>query len=204
MRVVYNAPVTLTFALLSLLVLISINYNPNITLDYFSTPGDFALTSPRFYFTMFSYVLGHSGGNHFRGNMLAILLVGPLLEEKYGSRKLLIMILITAVTTSVLNTLFYHTGVLGASGIVFMMLLIASCVNIRRGQLPITLVLAVVIHLWQEAMQLQSSDNIGHFAHLLGGICGAIFGLLWPPKPGSSADPLSNSNRYAGPIKKLA
>ncbi len=183
MKVVYNAPVVLTFAFLSFAVLLaSVYITPRITWDYFCTSGDFGFASPRFYFTLVSYVLGHASGAHFNSNLMIILLVGPLLEEKNGSRRMVVMILVTAIVTSLLHTLLYSQGILGASGIAFMMLILASWVNARRGEIPLTLVLAVVIHVRQEIVPLLSEDNISHLAHILGGFLGALFGLVWHPK----------------------
>ena len=51
------------------------------------------------------------------------------------------MILVTALLTALLNAVFFNTGLLGASGIVFMLILLSSCANIRAGEIPLTLIL---------------------------------------------------------------
>ena len=45
-----------------------------------------------------------------------ILLLGPVLEERHGSGSLLVMIVITALVTGVINVAFLDTALLGASG----------------------------------------------------------------------------------------
>ena len=49
---------------------------------------------------------------------LYILLIGPMIEEKYGTFNLLIMMLITAGITGIINYIRGRKRILGASGIV--------------------------------------------------------------------------------------
>ncbi|MDY4507258.1 MAG: rhomboid family intramembrane serine protease [Candidatus Faecousia sp.] len=37
----------------------------------------------------FTHVFGHVGFDHFLGNAMCLLLIGPMLEEKYGSKVIL-------------------------------------------------------------------------------------------------------------------
>jgi len=110
-------------------------------------------------------------------NMMLLLLVGPILEEKYGSRILLIMIAIVAVITGLVNIIFFpQAALLGASGVVFMMIIMASVVGMKRGEIPLTLLVVAVIYLGQEIVTgISSTDNISQLTHIIGGICGGIF-----------------------------
>ena len=64
---------------------------------------------------LFTHVLGHAGYSHYMGNMLLLLLVGPPLEEKYGSRTLLLTIAVTALVTGLAQFIFFpQTALLGA------------------------------------------------------------------------------------------
>ena len=101
-----------------------------------------------------------------------------MLEEKYGSKILLIMISLTAFLTGVLHCLFFSNGLLGASGIVFMMIILSSMVSLGQGRIPLTLILAVAIYLGQEVTGLVQKDNISQMTHILGGICGGIYGFI--------------------------
>ena len=92
-RLQYNAPVTLSFFLLSLFVLLL-----DILTSGWSTAHLFCvyrspLNDPLFYIRLFGHVLGHAGWDHFLNNMLLFLVIGPPMEEKYGSRTLLLGIL---------------------------------------------------------------------------------------------------------------
>ena len=175
----YNAPVTLTFSLICALVL-GVHYYTNgySTRLLFMTYNN-SLFNPLTYIRLVTYVFGHAGFDHFFGNITYILLLGPMIEEKYGSKKLMYMILITAVVGGILNNiLFPEVALCGASGIVFMMIILASSTSFERGQIPLTMILAVFIYLGGEIYDaIYATDNISQLAHIAGGICGAVFGL---------------------------
>ena len=113
-----------------------------------------------------------------------ILLVGPMVEERYGSRQLVKMILLTAFLTGLLQVIFFpRYALLGASGIVFMLMLLSSATNFKRGELPLTLIIVAVLYIGQEFWAgLYAADNVSHFAHIIGGVCGGIFGLNQPAR----------------------
>lgn len=136
--------------------------------------------SPVDYLRLVSHAIGHSSWSHLMGNFAIILLLGPILEEKYGSLNMLIMMLITALVTGLLNVLFLSTGLLGASGIVFMMILLVSFTNIRQGDIPLTFILVVVLYLTQEFANALRDDSVSQFAHITGGAIGSLFGFLHP------------------------
>lgn len=174
----YNSVVVLTFFFFSFIVLI-LNYftkgksNKLLFSSYRSSP--FELLT---YIRLFTHVLGHSGWNHFKNNFLYILLIGPMIEEKYGSLNLLIMILITALSTGVINSLVSKNRVLGASDIVFMFIVLSSFVNIHSGKIPVTLILILIFYVIDEIKDgLFKKDNVSHLGHLIGAICGCIYGF---------------------------
>lgn len=179
MRIRYNAPVTLTFSLISVLVLVIDGFTgAGLTGSLFSVPP--ALSWTRFvdYMRLFTHTLGHADWNHLISNLAFILLLGPILEEKYGSSSLAVMILITALITGLLNVLFLSTGLLGASGIVFMMILLSSFTRVRQGEIPLTFILVVILYLTREIVGAFANDQISQFAHIIGGVTGSLFGFL--------------------------
>lgn len=177
MKIVYNSPVVLTFALACTLVLAVNLATGNLLLPLFSVGPTMHWSNPLDYLRLFTYVLGHAGVQHLVGNMMMLLLLGPLLEEKYGAKLLLGMIAITAVVTGLLQVLLFDESLLGASGIVFMMIILASVTNAKRGTIPVTLLLVVVLYIGQEFYNAIGSDQISQFAHIIGGTCGAALGL---------------------------
>lgn len=134
--------------------------------------------SPISVITLITHVIGHSSIDHLLGNMTFILLVGPIVEEKYGSRRTLIMVVLTALITGILNILFFDTGLLGASGIVFMLILLVSFTNVKSGEIPITFILVALLFVGKEIWQSIGEDSISQFAHIIGGVCGSIFGFI--------------------------
>ena len=183
MRIRYNAPVTLTFTLVSTgVLLLHALTGGELIYRYFSIGPSINTSSPIEYLRLFSHVLGHADWNHLLSNFAFILLLGPILEEKHGSRGLFVMILITALVTGVLNVLFLPTGLLGASGIVFMMILLGSFTNFGKGDIPLTFILVVALYLTREFITAFQADSISQFAHIVGGFCGGLFGFLRPRK----------------------
>ncbi len=190
MRIHYNSPVILTFALISAVVmLISNSTGGTFTMAFFSTGPGLSYTDISTYFRLFSHIAGHANWEHLVGNFSIILLIGPLLEEKYGSQLMLVMVLFTAFVTALLNNLLFTTGLLGASGIVFMLILLSSFASVRSGSLPLTFIIIVVLYLGKEVYGALKMDNVSQFAHILGGICGGVFGFAGQKILGSAEAP---------------
>ena len=179
MRLKYNSPIILTFALLSTIVLLLTKYIwPDLTSAWFTAPAQFDFGNILSYPRMFSHVIGHADVNHLLGNFTFILLLGPIIEEKYGSGRLFGMILLTALITGLGNAFLFKTGLLGASGIVFMLIIISSFTNIKDKELPITFLLIAAIFLGKEVVQAFQDNNISEFAHIIGGLCGGLYGVV--------------------------
>lgn len=187
MKLKYNAPTTLTISLAAMVVFV-VSYmftGGKLAETWFMVPGRgaFDFHDPVQYVKLFSYVLGHKDWAHIFGNLSILLLIGPILEEGYGSVSMLVMTLITALVTGLLNVFFFPTSLYGASGIVFMMILLASFTNFGKGEIPITFILVMLLYLGQEVWNaIVARDNISHFAHIIGGFCGSLFGFFRPPK----------------------
>ncbi len=184
MTIKYNAPTTLTFTFVCGAVLLLDALLPGLVENWFSVPGrgGFDAGSFRDYLRLFTHVMGHADLNHFLSNFSFILLLGPILETNYGSGGLLIMTAITAVVTGLLNILMFPTGLMGASGIVFMMILLSSFTNFNKGEVPLTFILVLVLYLGREVVNAFTANNISEFGHIIGGLCGSIFGYLKPAR----------------------
>jgi membrane associated rhomboid family serine protease len=185
MRIKYNAPTVLTFALASALVLLlSKTLLPGLVENWFTAPGrgGFSPSRARHWLGIFTHVMGHANWAHLIGNFSVILLVGPMLEESYGSLSLLLMMAITALVTGVLNVLLFRSTLMGASGVVFMMILLASFTNFSHGEIPLTFILVLILYLGGQLFESFRTDNISQFAHIVGGFCGSLFGFFRPPR----------------------
>jgi membrane associated rhomboid family serine protease len=170
-RISYNAPVVLTFALLAVIVQLVAPGS-----RWFAAAPEFHGTES--YVGLISHILGHGGWDHLIGNFMLILLLGPILEERYGSTSLMVMIVLTALVTGIVNVTFFNTYLVGASGIAFMMILLASTANIKSGEIPLTFIAVAIIYLGGEVVKAFEDDKVSQMAHLVGGVVGAAFGFL--------------------------
>lgn len=178
-KITYNAPVILTFTLLAGAALLLGDLTDGASTRQFFSVYRASLLSPLFYLRLFTHALGHSGFSHYAGNFIYILLLGPAVEEKYGSRRLLWMILFTAGLTGLLQVILYpNTALLGASGIVYMLIVLNSATNFQRGEIPLTLIIVTVFFIGGQVYSgLTAADNISQLAHIVGGLTGGVLGL---------------------------
>ena len=178
--IVFNSPVVLSFAALSLLVLVLDNFLGHWLISNYFCVFRSSLLNPLTYLRFFTHVLGHASYEHYINNMLLILIVGPSLEERYGSEKLLWSILFTAFITGVAQFIFFPgTALLGASGIAFMMIIMSSFAGYRGGTIPVTLIVVFALYIGQEVLDaIMLRDSVSQFTHVLGGICGAGIGFM--------------------------
>lgn len=183
-KIRYDSPVTLTFAFLALAAL-GLGYVTNgwTTENLFSVYR--SSVSPLWFVRLFGHTLGHADMTHFVSNMTLFLLLGPQLERRYGSKNLLEMMGIASVVAAAFQMIFFpKVMLLGASGLVFMMIILTSAVNLKDGGIPLSMILVVLIYLGSEIWDaFTAHDNISHLTHILGGVCGAVFGFLYAKDP---------------------
>ena len=190
LHISYNAPVTLTFSIATVIIFILEQFVFKGMVGFFFTaPGRigsdmfFSWENPLDYIRIISHVFGHMTWEHLLGNISYILILGPLLEERYGSKMLVLMMTTTAIVTGVLNACFIPRSMVGASGIAFMMILLSSFTAISRHQIPLTFILVLVLFIGQEVFISWKNSDIAALAHITGGICGSLFGFLHAHKP---------------------
>lgn len=176
MIISYNAPFTLTFTFLCILVrLLGDQFTQSLFMSYPSWQVD----QPLDYVRLFTHAAGHSDWNHLVGNISMLLILGPILEEKYTSMHVTLMAFITALATGMMNVWFSSNGLLGASGVVFMMILLSSFGNMRTGKIPLTFLLVLLLFIGKEVLSLGNQDQVAHFAHIIGGLIGGVFGFVF-------------------------
>lgn len=184
LKIVINAPTVIGFvALMFIATLAGILTGGSATRALFSTWHS-SLLSPLTYLRFFTHVLGHSGWSHFMGNAAYILLLGPMMEEKYGSTALIKVIVITALITGVVNYIFFpNVALCGASGVVFAFIVLTSFTGFGDGEIPLSFILIAVIFIGQQVYEgAFVRDDISQLSHIIGGIVGAVIGYLWNKK----------------------
>ena len=183
MKLTFNSPVVLIFS--AICGVVSILSSVDLDMNLFVLRPNWEISNPSWYFRIFSHSMGHANMEHLMGNLAFILLLGPIVEEKYGSKNLAIMMFTTAVLTGLIHTLFFNVGLLGASGIVFMLILLVSLVNFNSKEIPLTFILIVIVYIGKEVIGTFSEDQVAHSTHIIGGIIGAVFGFIFSNKKGT-------------------
>lgn len=177
-KISYNAPVTLSFVLVSFCVtvigIITNNKSTEIFFSVYRSP----LTNPSTYIRILTHVAGHMGLEHFMGNAMFLLLLGPLLEEKYGSSTMIKIILSTALITGIVHCILFGNSMLcGASGVVFACIVLSSFTAFREGEVPLSFLLVAILFIGKEVYNgVTVIDNISNLTHILGGAVGGFAG----------------------------
>ena len=183
-KIVINAPAVIGFtALMFAATLAGVLSGGRMTGLLFRTYHS-SLASPLTYLRLFTHVLGHTGWSHFMGNASYILLLGPMLEEKYGSSALVKVIAVTAVITGVVNYIFFPgVALCGASGVVFAFIILTSGTGFGAGEIPLSFILIAIIFIGQQVYEgIFIQDNVSQISHIAGGAVGAVIGYAWNKK----------------------
>lgn len=176
LKITFNAPVVLAFIIISAVATyigqsVSSSLMSKIFMVYHSSPKD-----PFTYIRMVCHVFGQSNWQHYLVNATYLLLLGPMLEEKYGGKRIIIVMLVTALVSGLIHYFFFQNQVLcGASGIVFAFILLTSFTGIKKGEIPVTFILIMVIFLGQQIYDgITSIGSISHLSQIIGGVVGCI------------------------------
>ena len=176
----FNSPVVLGFTFLCLAVLFLDWLTNSWTTRNLFCVYNSSLVNPLTYVRFFGHVLGHANWDHFIGNIMLLLIVGPLLEEKYGSINILFVIVSTALVTGLVHFfLFPNTALLGASGVVFAFILLAPFTSIKEKTIPVTVILVAIIYIGEQIYSgITVKDNVSNLTHILGGFIGSGLGFV--------------------------
>ena len=186
LRITFNAPVILSLVAISFIATL-LNYITGGASGriFFMTYRSPAL-APMTWIRAFTHIFGHADWSHLIGNMSYILLLGPMLEEKYSSQTLAAVIAITAFGTSLVNYIFFPEVCLcGASGVVFAFILMSSFTSFKEGEIPVTFLLVAVFFIGSQIFDgITVQDNISNMAHIVGGVIGGFLGYELNKKSG--------------------
>ena len=175
----FNSPVVLVLTIVSLAVVL-LNLIPALDMPELLGARRTTFSDPMQYIRMFTSAFVHTGMAQYAGFFMLILAIGPMVEEKYGSLRLVILIVITSFVTGVISILFFPgADTVGASGIIFMLILMASFTNLKLKKFPLTVLLVIILYLGNEIMNdLFKAENVSNVSYIIGGAAGAAFGML--------------------------
>lgn len=138
-----------------------------------------SLLNPLTYVRCVCHVFGHADWSHLIGNMMYLLILGPMIEEKYGTSSTVFVMAVTAVVTGIVSMIFFPgVRLLGASGIVFAFILISSITTREDNTIPVTFILVALLYIGQQVYDgIFSHDNVSQMGHIVGGIVGSVLGF---------------------------
>lgn len=177
-KITFNAPVTLIMVIICFIATLLGMLTLGKSTQLFFMTYHSSLSNLMTYVRFITHIFGHADWRHFIGNASYLLLLGPMLEEKYGPKQLVEVIGLTAVITGLINYIFFwNTGLCGASGVVFAFIVLASFTSFNKGEIPLTFILVVIVFIGQQIYEgIMIQDNISNMAHIVGGIVGACIG----------------------------
>lgn len=177
-KITFNSPVVLGFVIISFGAMVANYLTLGVSNQLLFATYHSSLLSPMTYVRFFTHVLGHAGWSHYIGNMMYLLLLGPMLEEKYGSRAIIEVILVTGLVTGIVTWIFFPgIALCGASGVVFAFIMMTSFTSFKEGEIPLTVILVAIIFIGQQIYEgIFVADNVSNLGHILGGMVGALAG----------------------------
>lgn len=178
-KISFNSPVILGFTAICLVSLLLNMLTHGASNNMIFSVYRSSLLNPLTYVRFFGHVFGHASWSHFMNNIMYILIIGPLLEEKYGKADTIMIIAVTALATGLINFIFFpHVQLLGASGVVFAFILLSSFTSFQNGKIPVTFIIVAVIYIGQQIYSgVFEKNNISELTHIIGGFVGSAFGF---------------------------
>ena len=123
---------------------------------------------------------------NFIGGQVATLLNLPIYLDAIGTMVVAALcgpvysVATALVTGLVLWFFFPNSALMGASGVVFMLIVLASFAGMRTGTIPLTLILVLILYLGSEIFQaVTGTAGLAQLTHNAGGVLGMIFGFTW-------------------------
>ncbi len=197
-KLIYDSPVAVSFVLLSLLLYVLDSFALKGKLGaFFSVPSPFNFSKPIMYFSLVFHVFANDTWQHFFVDSLMIMILGSVLEERYGSSFLGVMIFISCLVSGVLSVCAHAHGIQGASEVVFTLIILSAMSLLLKKQLSCTWILIFVFYIAYGVSGIASPNSslsssgffqksIPVFISFVGGVCGSLFGLLACPKKRAS------------------
>ncbi len=188
LKVSYDAPVTLTFVIIcAILFLLSTFAIKNGALNKIlasptSTAGalPFIVSQPISYLRLLLYIFGAGEGAVLITNLILIMLLGPAMEERYGSVIIGIMIFVSALFSGVLNACFCSESLVGAVPVVSMMIFLNAFMSFSKKKFPLSFAAVMILFVMLEVFSGAGAIRI--IICIAGGLCGSLFAFLTSPK----------------------
>lgn len=190
-KIVNDGPASVIFLLVALVfaLLNTFVFKDKLTSLFLSAPtagnGElpFIVSKPLSYVRILFSIFGSYNQNSFMIPVFLICLFGPVLEERYGSIIIGIMMIVSGVFSGVLNACFCEHMTSGASSVVFMMLFLNAFFSLSKKKLPLSFIFVVGFYIAMDLIMFHNPNGIvGVLIEIAGGLCGSLFAFLASPK----------------------
>lgn len=164
----YDAPVTLSFVLLSIVLFLINHLALNNNLDFYALSSTtkngglvpFDLKSAFSYLKTVFYIFGSENWTIMFANLLFILLLGPKIEEYYGSIIIGLMMLVSGLFTGVLNACFCTLPLWGPVSIVFMLIFLNAFISFSKKQIPFSFFAAFILYIFYQIFTMLQTGSV--------------------------------------------
>ena len=166
-KLTFSAPVTIFLIIISFIILVT---------------GNSALcaTHNRIDQNLILHIFGHSNFNHWFGNITLLAIIGQSVEDKYGSWITLVLVILDAIIVGLAYCFLQPVSCYGLSSVVYMFVVLNTFPSKKDDSISILTILIMIIFICPEIIGLiKNNDNIGHLAHLIAGLNGLIFGIIY-------------------------
>lgn len=158
-----------------------------LTLSPTNASGElpFIANNPVSYLRIVFYAFGFKTPVTLITNLLFLMLLGPAIEERYGSVVIGIMMGVSVIFSGVLNACFCTTSLHSFSCIIFMLIFLNSFMSITKKKIPVSFILIVLLYITKEILEKTGENGFGIIQILIciaGGLCGSLLAFLTSPK----------------------
>lgn len=193
LKFAYDAPVTLSFAFISIVLFVIdlILKKVDLSLLILSSPTSakgslpFELNNALSYFRILLYGFGGTTPVLIY-NLIFVLLLGPGIEEKYGSVVIGIMMMFSSLFAGVLNSCFGTIPLKGCVSMVFMLIFLNSFTSFTNKKVPLSFITVFVLFILSQIYTEPKMNALQFFINIAGGLCGSLFAFLASPKAKSA------------------
>jgi len=124
----------------------------------------------------------HGSFSHLLLNMFALILFGLILESLIGSKRFLLVFLVSGVVANIVSVFFYPAS-LGASGAIFGILgaltIIKPLMGVFVYGLPMPMFVAAIVWILIDLYGVINPSDVGNIAHISGIVIGFLFGFYF-------------------------
>ena len=196
-KVNFDARVSIAFCLASLLIYIldsAALKNYSLVQNIFSAPGakgavePFNFSQPANYARLILFAFGNKSFLQMIFSLAFILPFGALMEERYGSPAVALMMAISAFVSGALNACLVPQTLCGAAAIALMLILLSSITSLAKNEIQLSSLLTLAICLSANIYLVSLDGGLNRygatslFVQLAGALAGSMAGFLTAPK----------------------